>query len=117
MSMPRADTEYRLANQGKYFGSIGSVAALIVVFFGLYFGPVGLRLYRVVHLYDEDRIVENFLNMRNVFPVRNVKAPERTFQFRRSEIQLPETFIRDGVAHDTRKYLDDTKSTDRKSTR
>ena len=96
---------------GKYMGSFGVVAALIAVTFVFYFAPIALQMYRVIHLYDEDRIVENFLHMDRVFPVRQVEAPEETFAFRRATIGLPQTFARDGVEYDTQEYLDYTKST------
>lgn len=101
-----------MSNQGgKHLGAIKSVAALIVVTYAFYFGPVALQLYRVVHLYDEDKIVENFLHMERVFPVRNVEAPEETFRFRRAPVELPETFSLDGVERKTREYLDYSRST------
>lgn len=100
-----------MSSQGKYLGSIGMVSALILVILAFYFAPMAVHLYRVIHLYDEDRIVENFLHMDRIFPVRRVEAPERTYAFRQSSVALPASFSLDGVDHDTEEYLAYTKST------
>jgi CubicO group peptidase (beta-lactamase class C family) len=100
-----------VSRQGKYLGSIRSVTALVAVTFAIYFGPVAVRLYQVIHLHDEERIVENFLNMDRVFPVRTMRAPEETFEFKQSFFALPETFSRGGKDYVTEDYLEDTQST------
>ena len=100
-----------VSSQGKYLGSIRSVTVLIAVAFTFYFGPVAVRLYQVIHLHDEERIVENFLNMDRVFPVRTMSAPEETFEFKQSFFELPETFSRDGKDYVTEDYLEYTQST------
>ena len=87
------------------------VLIIIAVFFAFYFGPSALRLYRVIHLYDEDRIVHNFLNMKEIFPVRAVRAPSGTFAFRRADLPLPSSFSFDGEEYDLEEYLDYSKST------
>ena len=100
-----------MSSQGKYLGSIRSVTALIVVAYAFYFGPAAVRLYQVIHLHDEERIVENFLNMDRIFPVRTMSAPEETFEFKQSFFTLPETFSRDGKDYVTEDYLEYTQST------
>ena len=45
------------------------LAALVaIVIAAIIFGPKALRVYKMIHLYDEDKIVYNFLNMNKVFP-------------------------------------------------
>lgn len=100
-----------MSKQAKYFGSIRRVLVIIAVLFSFYFAPVAQRLYRVIHLYDEDRIVDNFLNMKEIFPVRTVRAPARAFEFRRADLPLPKTFMFEGKERDLEAYLDYSKST------
>ncbi len=100
-----------MSTQTKSLGSIGPVLALITIFFALYFGPTLIQLYQVVHLYDEDRIVENFLNMDGVFPTREVRPAERPLALRHSSIALPKTFQYEGEEIDLETYLADNKST------
>ncbi len=76
-----------------------------------YNGPTLVRLYRVVHLYDEDRIAHNFLNMKEIFPVSTVRAGPEPFALRRGAIALPDTFSYAGQTHNTTEYLDYSLST------
>lgn len=97
--------------QNTYTGGTRLVMLIILVFFTLYFGPSALKLYRVIHLYDEDRIVHNFLNMKEIFPVRVVRAPTEAFAFRRADLPLPTSFTFNGEERDLEEYLDYSKST------
>ena len=52
---------------------------LIGIFIAIFFAaviyiPKAIRVYNVVHLFDEDKIVKNFMNMNKVFPTTPVKA-------------------------------------------
>ncbi len=76
-----------------------------------YFGPAALRLYRVIHLYDEDRIVGNFLDMEKIFPVSTIKAGPNPSTFGRAPAELPATFTYDGTERSTAEYLDYSWST------
>jgi len=95
----------------KSLTSIGPVLALVTLVFAVYFSPSLIRLYQVIHLYDEDRIVDNFLNMRRMFPARDVRPGDRPFEFRRAEVALPETFYYEGKEFDLERYLADSHST------
>ncbi len=100
-----------VSNQEKYLGSIRSVLVIIVVLLGLYFAPAALRFYRVTHLYDEDRIAHNFMNMEEIFPTRRLHAPASTFAFQRAPTALPKTFEFEGNERDLEAYLAYSKST------
>ena len=40
---------------------IGLGIAVLILIAGVWYGPSAVRLYRVIHLYDEDRIAEDGL--------------------------------------------------------
>ncbi|MBW2725866.1 MAG: serine hydrolase [Deltaproteobacteria bacterium] len=100
-----------MSTEDKYSGGNRLVLLIIVVFFTSYFGPSALQLYRVIHLYDEDRIVHNFLNMKEIFPTRAVHAPTEAFAFRRADLPIPASFMFNGEERDLDEYLDYSKST------
>ncbi len=90
---------------------IGLVVAALVLIAAVYFGPSALRLYRVIHLYDEDRIADNFVGMREIFPVSVVRAGPRSSPLRAGSMELPEFFEHDGKRRRTTEYLDYSRST------
>lgn len=100
-----------MSGQQAYLVGIRGVVTLVLVIYALYFGPLALQLYRVIHLYDEDRIVENFLNMEAVFPTRVVHAPADTFEFRQAKRPLPTSFSYEGKDYDLEEYLEYSRST------
>jgi len=83
----------------------------ITLFAAVWYAPAALRVYRVVHLYDEDRIATNFLNMDETFPVRPVRAPQQASALQRGAMELPEVFTLDGQPHRTAEYLDYSQTT------
>lgn len=95
----------------KKLATFLAALAIVAVGAGIYFGPNLVRLYRLLHLYDEDRIVANFLNMKNLFPVSTVRAGGRPFEFRRKPIALPEKFDHAGKSYSVAEYLDYSRST------
>ena len=48
----------------KIFSIAFLVVALIAAFV---YGPGAMRVYRIMHLYDEDKIANNFINMNKLF--------------------------------------------------
>ncbi len=100
-----------MSSQPKSLGSITPVLAIVAVVGAAYFAPHVVQGYRMIHLYDEDRIVENFLGMERVFPVREVPASTRPTVFPEAQMSLPETFSYKGAELDLEQYLADNKST------
>ena len=81
------------------------VAALVL-------GPRLLRVYRVVKLFDENVIVENFLHIENIFPVTTITASPEPFRFEHGDpITLPVEFLYQGEAVRTQAHLNETKIT------
>ena len=81
------------------------VAALVL-------GPRLLRVYRVIKLFDENVIVENFLHIENIFPVTTITASPEPFRFEHGDrITLPVEFLYQGEAVRTQAHLNETKIT------
>ena len=58
------------------------LAALISLIAVLVFAPKLLRVYKMIHLYDQDKIAFNFINMNKIFlagPM--ISASEKPFKF------------------------------------
>jgi CubicO group peptidase (beta-lactamase class C family) len=90
---------------------VASAAAVLALLAVIWYAPAAWRLYRVVHLYDEDRIAHNFLHMEDLFPVRVVRADAEPSRLRRGAMELPEFFELGGERHGTAEYLDYSRTT------
>ena len=51
------------------FGIVIAVVIAAVIYI-----PKAIRVYNVVHLFDEDKIVKNFMHMNKVFPSTPIKS-------------------------------------------
>jgi len=88
---------------------------LIGVFVAIFFAaviyiPKAIRVYNVVHLFDEDKIVDNFMNMNKVFPTTAIKAPDKPHIFKVKPFELPEFYEMEGKEHNLAEALDYFKS-------
>ena len=69
-------------------------AALISLIAVLVFGPKVLRVYKMIHLYDQDKIAFNFINMNKIFQIGPIiSASEKPFKFKSKEFMLPESYF------------------------
>ena len=69
-------------------------AALISLIAVLVFGPKVLRVYKMIHLYDQDKIAFNFINMNKIFQIGPIiSASEKPFKFKFKEFMLPESYF------------------------
>ena len=68
--------------------------------------PKAIRVYNVVHLFDEDKIVKNFINMNKVFPTTPIKASGKPHLFQTKAFELPLSYSMDGNEHDLINALD-----------
>lgn len=69
------------------------------------------RTRKVLTLFEEDKILHNFLNMEDIFPVSVVYPPKETFQFKKGACSLPENFDFEGETINVEQYLKDTRTT------
>lgn len=65
------------------------------------------RLYRTIHLFDEEVIADNFRNMDKIFPVSRLEAAPNPGSLPRGKAyQLPETFSFKGNETNTHQFLE-----------
>jgi CubicO group peptidase (beta-lactamase class C family) len=69
------------------------------------------RFYKVVTLFDEDQIVENFRNSSSIFPYHLVQKKGPAFRFGHTPQNLPQTFVYKQKTYDLFKLLEDTWTT------
>ena len=90
-----------------------ALAALVIaVLAAIFIGPKALRVYRVIHLFDEDIIVENFLGMEDIFPVKTLTAAPNPFIFDKGEpMPLLKTFPYEGKDINVEDWFEATQTT------
>ncbi|MGB1250615.1 MAG: serine hydrolase domain-containing protein [Candidatus Promineifilaceae bacterium] len=67
------------------------------------------RLWRVMHLFDEDQIVENFLNMAQSFDISTVRKSADPYHFNEGErIALPAHFSFNGKEYNSAEWMQHT---------
>lgn len=87
------------------------LAALVaIVIAAIIFGPKALRVYKMIHLYDEDKIVYNFLNMNKVFPSTPITAAITKHSFGSRPMTLPVNYELDGQTYNLEQALEYFKS-------
>ena len=74
------------------------------------YGSKAARVYKMIHLYDEDRIVYNFVNMDKIFPSTGIDASKEPHVFKKKQFKLPEFYEFEGKKHDLSQALDYFKS-------
>ena len=83
---------------------------ILILLIAFIYGPKALRLYKMIHLYDENRIVYNFLNMDMVFPSIGIEASRDPHVFPKKQFKLPEFYEFDGKKHNLSEALEYFKS-------
>ena len=73
-------------------GLVVGVLLLISLGIGLWKSREIYRFYKVVTLFDEGNIVENFRSMAEIFPYHEVKRADPVFEFGSAPQVLPESF-------------------------
>ena len=68
---------------------------IAVIGLALIYGPKAIRVNKMIHLYDKDKIAFNFINMDKIFragPMIKASATPHSFQNMTKEFSLPSTF-------------------------
>lgn len=86
----------------------GIVVAVIIA--AVIYIPKAIRVYNVVHLFDEDKIVKNFMHMNKVFPSTPIKSSDTPHIFKTGTFELPEFYEMNGEQHQLLDALDYFKS-------
>jgi CubicO group peptidase (beta-lactamase class C family) len=82
------------------------ILLLAIVIAAAIFGPRFYRVNQMIHLYDEGKISENFINMDKIFDTIPLSASPITFTFDEGTFDLPETFILEGKEQNLQEALD-----------
>ena len=59
---------------------------IIIIGIAIFYIPQALRVYKMIHLYDEDKIVFNFLNMDKIFQISKISASKVPHVFETKEM-------------------------------
>jgi hypothetical protein len=79
---------------------------LTVILIGIVKFSTLQRLYRTIHLFDEEVIAENFRNMDKIFPVSRLEPSPKPFAFPRGKTyELPESFDFKGEKVNTQEFI------------
>ncbi len=95
---------------GKLLKIIGVIMGVLVLAGLLGSGRI-MRLYRVVTLFDAEKVVENFRSMGETLDSRVIHRGGDVFEFQRAEKALPETYVFKGVAKNVSSFLEHTGTT------
>ena len=80
-------------------GVVGLVLASIMVIGSAIFHERLIRLYRVIRLFDQDVIVENFRHMDGIIGTRTVHKADQAKTFEKDPQPLPASFTYNGGKH------------------
>lgn len=91
-------------------GLIGILIIAIIAILLLY--PKLKRLNHIIHLFDEDRIVENFRSFDKIMDVSQLTPSPNLYTYPLGEtIDLPNTFIHQGTKISTEDFIKDSRTT------
>jgi len=91
----------------KYLGIALLGLVLVALVTGIIYRKKIMRVNEVNHLFDEDRISHNFMNMSKMIPSNEIKNAGEPFIFPKGNpMELPETFPFYGQTKNTAKFLE-----------
>ena len=96
----------------KLFKKIGITVFIILISGSIFIAPKIKTLYQAIHLFDHDRITENFRSMNEYWPTRTMTASDQPYVYpRKEEIQLPEEFEFRGQTINSSEFIDSSFTT------
>lgn len=96
----------------KTWKKMGLGILLLLIVAGIWFYPKYKMLNHAIHLFDEDKIVENFRSFNKIWPVSTLKAAATPHQYPKGNtMNLPEAFDFGGKTYNTAQYLKDSWTT------
>ncbi|GAB5380934.1 MAG: serine hydrolase [Aliiglaciecola sp.] len=78
---------------------------------GMVFSSNLVRLYTAVTLYDEDKIVDNFLTLYQSFNANKIPASKTPFHFPQQLSELPTSFQLEGKSHSLDVFIEESGTT------
>lgn len=70
-----------------------------------------VKLHKVITLFDEDKIVHNFVNMKEAFPAANISSNSEPYYFKSDHQPLPKSFNYKGNTVSSIEFLERTSAT------
>jgi len=96
----------------KTWKKTGVVLLFVIVIFSIWFYPKYKMLNHTIHLFDEDKIVNNFRSFDSVWPVAVMEASTNKYIYPKNvPITLPESFKFNGSSYESLKFLKDSWTT------
>lgn len=96
----------------KTWKKIGLGLLFIIIIFGIWFYPKYKMLDHTMHLFDADKIVNNFRSFDSVWPVSVMKASTNKYIYpKNTPITLPDSFEFNGNSYESLKFLKDSWTT------
>jgi len=96
----------------KTWKKIGLGLLLIVIIGCIWFYPKYKMLSHAIHLFDEDKIVNNFRTFDSIWPVSILKASSQPYKYPKgTQLNLPENFNFKGETYNTNTFLKDSWTT------
>ncbi|MFK7905945.1 MAG: serine hydrolase domain-containing protein [Chitinophagales bacterium] len=96
----------------KTWQKIGLILLLILVIAGAWLYPKYEMLNRTIHLFDEDKIVENFRSVDETWPVGRMKASTQPHTYPKgTAMTLPQSFTFKDTTFNSQQYLKDSWTT------
>lgn len=89
---------------------LGLLLAVVLILAAFNWGKV-TQLYNVVTLFEEDVIVENFVQMDQLFDTKEIKGELAPFSFPKNEKPLPLNYVYNGEEISLDSFLDRTSTT------
>jgi CubicO group peptidase (beta-lactamase class C family) len=90
----------------------GLAGAALLLIAGIWAYPTAQALYQTIHLFDQDRIVENFRSANQLWSSRTMTAAAQPRPYQQgSELELPETFSFADQNLNAKQFLSDSWTT------
>lgn len=104
-------TSSPLKKAGKIILKGAGIILALLLIIGLFNIDRLTRLYRVVTLFEPDRIDKNFRSLGELFESRRIRHGDKIFRFRRDPKKLPPTYTWQGKEKDLQKWITHTSTT------
>ena len=91
----------------KTWQKMGLGILAIIVVACIWFYPKFQMLQHSIHLFDEDKIVENFRSFNEIWAINELKATKPISYAKKSAVALPDSFTFRNEDYDTKQFLKD----------
>ncbi len=83
---------------------------ILLILLAFYFPKLN-KLYKVMHLFDQDKIVYNFTHFNTIVETSEVQKPSTPYRFPKGEsLVLPKEFTNNGVTYGVEEFIDSSQT-------